>query len=263
MASDIITKTRSLFVFFSLILVTTLSQAAFAEIDDSIRISGSEKAVIAFFHMAEKAPDYENWIKSSAFYKATADEIKEEVLIQEWLRLDRGYGHYEINKDILEISALVIAQYSAPQEDKPARFTFSFPNRKEGITPIFSYPYGKEWVSMIIRNLNTFTNISLTEAQYERIRKVLPEDEPFHEVELIVHTRPTEADHKTPTKIYGEKSWIMVSDIAFIQCSAISHLTGKTIPLWNYIAPWYEKQYNEKQIPEELKYPHPYDIHKK
>lgn len=254
-------KNKTFFLLQIVCFFAFFSTQAPADTEAETGITGKEKAVIAFFHLGKKAPDYEYWIKSGALYKTTPETYQEDILIKEWLRLDRGYGLYEVDQDLLEISALIVVHYTKPTEDKPARFYFSFPNRREDYIPVFSYPYGYEWVSMIINGLSVFADVPLTNAQYEAIKEILPEENDFYEAQLVIRVRPAQADMSGPIDMAGEKHWIMTGNIAYIKCEAEDE-AGELKVLWDYVAPWHEEQFRQDQIPEEEKYPHPYDLFK-
>ena len=237
---------------------------AFAQVDDQniTGITEKEKAVMAFFHLAGMAPDYEYWIKSSSLYKTTPEEYQESIMIKEWLRLDRGYGYYNKDKGILKLVLPIEARYFDPKEDQPARFTFSFPTRQDGSTPIFNYPYGEENISMVIDKIMAFSDITLPKSQYEKIKNFASPDTEFM-AQLVVYAHPTKADYASPVVINKQRHWIMVSEIAYVRCEVLNDWSQSYKKIWEYIAPWYEETYKNDNMSEEEKYPHPYDLFKK
>lgn len=227
-------------------------------------ISEKEKAVIAFFHLADIPPDYERWVKATSLYKSADEKFQDSVLIKEWLRLDKGYGLYNKDSGVLKLSFPILAEYTEPSDKAPSHFRIQFTDKKaNAATPVFTYPYGDERISMIINNLSSFTDVPITEKQYKLARTVSPHAGELFDASIVVYVHPAKADYASPVIINNVKHWIMVGEIAYVRCNVEDYFRGNMKTLWEYIAPWYEEQYRLENMTDEQKYPHPYDLFKK
>ena len=222
-----------------------------------------EKGVFAFFSLGSEPPDVEMWVSSSDEYNGLPYKYKEDYLISQSIRLGTGYGLFDPQKDLLNIRAVVLVHYTGPAEGKPGRVYFQFPNQKKDYIPTFSYPYIKdEWVSLIINKLALFSDIPLSVEHYDTVKEHLLYEDQMYEGVLTIQVRPTEADHSKPIKIGSLRQWIMIGEIAYMKCEVDSDKNGQRQQLWDYVAPWYEDEYRLLVMPEDLKYPHPYDLKK-
>lgn len=230
----------------------------------STEITQKEKAVFAFFKAGNASPDFEKWVMESSLYKSALESDKQEILIQEQLRLGRGYSYYSLDKDLLEIEIPVTAKYIPPEGGKQARFYFIFPDQyEENYVPVFSYSYGQDTVSMIINRLAAFGNFPLTQRQFEIISERMTRQSEDFDAILIAHVKISSADHTKPyPKPNGGKQWIMVGELGYLSCEINSFFGNKRNQLWDYLAPWYEEDFKLKNMSEEEKYPHPYDLFK-
>lgn len=227
------------------------------------RTTQREMGVFAFFNLGGSLPDYEHWVRGSQHYQGLPEDDKEDFLINETIRLGTGFGKYNSQTSTLHIETAVLVHYTPPKDDKSAVIYFEFPDQNVEYIPTFSYPYGdKEWVSLIINRLALFSKIPLTHEHYEKITKDLTYDGVQYEAILTIEVRPTQADHSKPIKIGNMKQWIMIGEIAYMKCEVESDVTGKTVQLWDFVAPWYAEEYKQKNLPEDLKYPHPFDLKK-
>lgn len=235
----------------------------------STEITGEERAVFAYFRLKGTAPDYEEWVLSSASYKETPKEQQKKFFIRENLRLGYGYGNFDINKDVLEISTEVYARLIPPSEDKGAVFEFRFPNLDSRYEiPSFSFPYGKHEVTLIVEELEGFADMRLSGTQFESIKKKVPKTDEEFMTTIEVHVRPSsieenEDDLSKPRSDRGGEVFLMGGDVAYLKCRIDDFFSGKELKIWDYVAEWYEAEYREKTMPEEQKYPHPYDALKK
>lgn len=256
---------RNCFVFFSFCWAfsTFFALCAFSE---TMSIGGSsqiERGVFAFFHLGQKSPDFDFWVKSGQRYKELPESDKEDFLINETIRLGSGYGQFDPKKDVLHIETIVQVHYTPPVGDQPARIFFQFPEQDDEYIPTFSYPYGhNEWVSLIVNRLAFFADISLKQEHYEVIKEKLPEPNNNYDALITIDVRPTNADHSAPIKIGTMSQWIMIGDIAYMKCEFKSDKTDSMVQLWDFVAPWYAEEYKLKNLPEDLKYPHPFDLKK-
>lgn len=228
------------------------------------KITPKEKAIFAFFRAAKVAPEYENWISSTMKYKVLDDTKKKDYLIKEMLRLGRGYGLYDMNTHVLELKAPVVVRYHpAKSNGEQSHLKFRFYNLEQTNIPTFDFHFGNNTVSLIIENLNVFSNLVLSPEQDQAIRTKIPYETDEFDASLIIHTKVYNADYEHPVEEDKKwRKWLMVGKIAYVKCEVDSFYTQQKHILWDYVAPWYEEQFRVKNMPEEEKYPHPYELFK-
>ncbi len=250
--------------FFSLVFILAVSSYAQEKItENDLKISQKEKAVLGFFRLAGVAPDYETWIKAGNGYQEIEnDKEKQKFLIAESLRLGQNYSLYNPAKELLEFNTEVIASYSAPRDGKSAFFHFKFPDQTEDFIPVFEFPYGDNSIALVLNRFAEFSTLPLTLEQFEKISKAMPYEDEEYSAKLSLEVRLTQADMEKPIIRQGRYQWMMLGEIAHIRCQIIDPTTLRLSKLWDYVAPWYEKEYYVQTIPEEQKYPHPYDLFK-
>ncbi len=226
------------------------------------KVTSKEKAVFAFFRALNIAPDYDSWIKSNPAYKSLPLKSQENYLLSETLRLGGGYGAFDEDIDLLELKINVYARYIPARDGNPPRILFSFFDTSEGYTPTFIYPYGDELLSLIINRLAIFSDMPLNESQNAVVLKKIPYENENFDATLIVHVRVAKANYKNPISRDPKIQWLMVGEIGYLKCDVRSYETGDEYMLWDYVAPWYEEAFRAKNMTEEEKYPHPFDLFK-
>lgn len=237
-------------------------QSVFAKNYFETKITPEEQAVFSFFRAADVAPNYDFWIMSRPEYKALSSAKQETYLLKELLRLGRGYGLHDRDKDLLELRINVSAKYISAADGNEPRIAFRLLNASEAYIPTFNYPYGYDTISLVINRLAIFSNISLTEEQNETLLKKIPYKDEFFDATLNVHVRVSHADTENPIRKRNGTQWLMVGEIAYLKCEADSYYSGQKHMLWDYVAPWHEEGFRLKNMPEEEKYPHPFDLYK-
>ncbi len=225
-------------------------------------VTPEEQAIFAFFRAAEEAPDYDLWIKSKSKYKNLPESKKEGFLIKEIMRLGQGYGAFDIDTDLIEIKINTVSKYIPAKDGKPARITFRFLNLGNNEIPTFNYKFGDGYISMIINKFAFFSNLKLSPEKDKVIRDKIPYEDDEFDTELEVHLKISSADYKNFKIVRDKRQWFMIGEIAYIKCSVDSYYTQQNYILWDYVAPWYEQAFRIKNMPEEEKYPHPYDLFK-
>lgn len=222
-----------------------------------------EKGVFAFFSLGAGPPDFENWIISSEEYAKRSKKEREEHLIRESIRLGTGYGQFEPQKTLLHIEANVLVNYEPPKDGSPAHVYFHFPKQAANYVPTFSYPYiHDEWISLVVNKLALFSKMPLTEDHYQAVLQHMRYPNEEYEGFLTIEVRAIKADHDKPIKNGPITQWILVGEIAYMKCEVESDLTGYRQQLWDYVAPWHEETLRLQNLPEDMKYPHPFDIKK-
>ncbi|MGN7437259.1 MAG: hypothetical protein ACTHOO_01350 [Alcanivorax sp.] len=228
----------------------------------STRITPEEQAVFAFFRAAGDAPDYEYWIQNKYEYQSLPESKKEDFLVKEMMRLGHGYGMYDLNTDLLEIKLNILSKYIPKTEDEPAKIIFRILNLDENTTPTFNYRFGDGYISMVIERLDFFKVIELTEEKDKVIRDKIPYEGDEFDATLEIHVRAKTADYDAMIVKDDIKQWIMLSEIAYIKCEVDSRYTQQTYILWDYVSDWHSEVFRIQNMPEEEKYPHPYDLFK-
>ncbi len=245
-----------------LLLLVTLSSQIRAEAYFSTKIYPEEKAVFAFFRTAKSAPDFQKWIVNGERYKATPKNLRRTFLLKEKLRLDHGFGLYDVNSDLLELRLGVLVKYISATKKSAPRITFKILNVSSNDTPTFDYPYGNDYISLIIEKLLLFSDMPLTEKQNSAVIKKIPYENDIFDADLNISVRVKKANINDPIRIGKINQWIMLGEIAYLKCTVDKHYNGEEYTLWDYVAPWYEEEFRIKNMPEEKKYPHPYDLFK-
>ncbi len=227
-------------------------------------ITPQEKAVFAFFRAVGVPPDYDFWLKSTRFYESLpSDRKREDFVIREIIRLGRGYGEFEVDRDLLEIKTNIVARYrEAESEGEKPSIEFRFFGLGAEKTPSFNFPFGKGLFSLVLNRLDGFSDLKLSEEEAAVVSTKVPYFGDDFDATLYIHTKVVQAnyDHQIPTKnLYV---WPMLGEIGYIKCVYQSVYSQQEVVLWEYLAPWYKEQYTLKNTPEEEKYPHPYDLFK-
>ncbi len=227
------------------------------------KITAQEQAIFAFFRAANVPPEYEYWISASTEYRVLEGGRKQDFMIKEMLRLGRGYGLYDINTDILELKTPVVVKYYPAKDGGQPKLKFRFFNLGRSNVPTFDFPLGPDTVSLIVNNLGAFSELTLSPEQDQAVRSKIPYENDEFDANLIIHTRVDKADYKNPVEVNKKsKKWIMVGKIAYVKCEVDSFYTQQKHTLWDFVSPWYEEQFRVKNMPEEDKYPHPFDLHR-
>lgn len=246
--------------FSCICLVPLFSGIALADQYEE-KTTPKERAVFAFFRAAGSAPDYDFWIKTKGRYEALPEKSRDAYVLNEILRLGRGYSAYDADEDLLELTINVIVKYISAVDDEQPRITFEFFQADEAYVPTFAYPYGEDVISLIIDRLASFANVPLNEAQNNTLLPKIPYEDDYFDAKLIVHVRVDRADTEKPIMVHGVEQWLMIGDVAYLKCEVVGFM-GRDRVLWDFVAPWYEEIFEQKNTPEEEKYPHPYDLFK-
>ncbi len=222
-----------------------------------------EQGVFAFFSLAGVAPDYEHWVKSTSDFQNLPYAKQDDYFIKEAIRLGSGYSQYDPNTDMLNIETGVVLSLKISDDKQSGRMYFSFPKQEKDYIPTFSYPYGKnEWVSLVVNKLALFSDMYIEADHFRNVSEHIHYEGEKYRAILTMRVKPIEADHVKPVKMGRVKQWIMVGEIAYMKCEAESDKTGEMEKMWDYVAPWYAEQYAYENMPEDMKYPHPFDIKK-
>ncbi len=252
-------KTYFLLIFFGVFLH---SSEVYAGRDFDTRIDPEEKAVFAFFRAANTAVDYDFWIKTNKNFLAFNEQEQREVYFREQMRLGYGYGNYDLDKDPLKLNIDIIAQYKKGTDEERPRIEFRFFGLNNENIPIFNYAYGDGTISLLIKDIEKFKSLPLSPSEEKAVLEKIPYTDSEFDARLEVEVKVTEADYENPVKIRDEFQWFMKGQVAYIRCNVSSYYSSESTLIWDYVAPWFEEVLEERNKPEELKYPHPYDLFK-
>ncbi len=230
-------------LFFCALLITAVNLAlplyAFAQALPETKFSEEEKAVFAFFSLTGTAPDYVNWIQANdAYEKAQSAEAATEYYETESYRLKWGFKDYKEKQDFITIKTDVVLQVTEKDSSGTASIIFHFPGNDADYIPYFPFPYGDEWISLVVEDLPKFSRLPMNQTQYDHISKFLPDTKKKYSGRLHLKVRPTQVDKDKPFMLDNIPQWLMMGDVATIQCSAVDPDTGKEEGLWEYSAPW-------------------------
>lgn len=252
-------------LFYILAFVTSVFVTDVSYADDymNTKITPQERAVFAFFRAAEVPPDYDFWIKSTRPYEdLPSDYKKEDYFVKESVRLGRGFGSFDPDVDLLEINTNIVSRYHEPEEGQSARISFKFFGLDENSTPTFNFPFGAGYISMILNRLDYFSDLKLSEKEHKEMSAKVPYLGDEFDATLHIHAKVHRADYENKILQNDVYNWPMFAKIGYIKCVYSSAYNQDDTILWEYLAPWYEEQFNFKNMPEEEKYPHPYDLFK-
>ncbi len=259
----------SKFIFILIICIATQITVTYAQYNQTpTQITSEERAIFAFFRAAGEAPDFNAWIESKPEYEALPANRKHNYFVNEMMRLGGGYGNFDAEEDVLKLHLNIVSKYTPEKEkedgetEKP-KISFRILNSTESYTPTFDFSFGEDKISMIINNLATFSMLSLDEIQSAALKEKVPYEKDEFDSDLEIWVRVTRADFKNPIKHRDHKQWLMVGEIAQIKNIYNSSYGAEPILLWDYVAPWYEETLRIQNMPEEEKYPHPFDLFRK
>lgn len=208
--------------------------------------SENEKVVFAFFKLNSHVPAYEEWIKNSSAWKsAPPDEAARiELFEKEMLRLKWNYGTYEPDIDFIQIRTKVRLLLTGNT------LAFIFPGAERGEVPYFPFPYAKEWIALVVNDLDPLLELQLSPAEKALAEKTIPRNS-VADGELVLHIRPVKAENEAPLHLSGIDHWMLIGETGNFQLSS-----GGTV-LATYTAPWYLDSTERKKQLESLKSPAP------
>ena len=214
----------SLCIFFAGVFLIATSASA------KPKISEKEKAVFAFYQLAEQTPDYYGWITSQKRYKKAAADIQERFYKQETKRLKAGFKSYNVSQDLLTIKTEAIL-YTTYQGGKTF-LHFRFPGSQATEYPYFPYPYREDWIGLVVNDLGDFTTIDLDKWKWEGVKSLLKNKKSIN-ASMTMKVKPVNVDTSKPVLVTGEPFWVMSGDIAYLEFET------KEMTIYEYSAAWY------------------------
>ena len=148
----------------ALVIIASYSFCSFAfaaEQVDEEKPTVFELAVFGFFRAADKAPDYERWIKSYSNYQTLDEFQQKKYLLNETLRLGRLFSNYNQEEDLLEINTDVMALLKPPEGEENPSFSFRFPEdtKEMPFNPVFAFSYSDDIIALRVKELSFFSEI--------------------------------------------------------------------------------------------------------
>lgn len=238
---------------FPLILIILFSGAALvsAPAFATLKITGQEKAVFAFFKLANSTPNYTKWIKRTPEFLKLDKDAQPYYFKEEDVRLKWGFGTYNVKKDFLKIQTNVLVRYEGEKGQKTLKI--NLPDFPDAASPFFPYPYGQDWIALIVSDLDKFTTIPIDQDHEEEIKKYISSNpEKTHRAILRMRLRPLSADSRAPLELNNASHWLLLSDTAYVSLEYYDEETSKPVVLWDYTAPWYLSE-TERNLLEILK----------
>ena len=204
-------------------------------------ISESDKAIFAFFKLTRGVPAYEKWVRESEQYlSAAADPVlQKEVFETEILRLKWGFGTYNLDSDFIKIRTAV--KMILRGENGHEKISFLFPHTAQDHIPYFPFPYGEEWIALVVNDLGGASlDLPLTPEEAGKAAALLPANTPV-DGQITLQIRPVKADNTQPLKLDGADQWLMMGETGYYELSYQGTVLG------SYMADWYLTD-TEKQL---------------
>ncbi len=190
----------------------------------------SEKAAFAFFHYTKNTPDFENWVKNSPRHINAPLPEKDTILEQELLRLRWGFATLDSSREDLLIKTDILFQIRRTTGTEFLNFKFINSGNEE--VPYFPYPYGREWIAVVVNNLADYTTVPLNTNEAARIHQFI-KDEQVHRGTVEIRVRPVSADNTAPMKLDGAEQWLMLGSVSGIEFFTPAS-NNTNVSLWRY-----------------------------
>ncbi|MGB4107483.1 MAG: hypothetical protein WBK55_06780 [Alphaproteobacteria bacterium] len=205
-------------------------------------LSESEKVVFSFFKLNNHVPAYEEWIKNSQVYKAEtgSETAKSEIFEKEMLRLKWNYGTYDPAADFIKIKTPVRLLLQG------STLAFIFPGAKPGEVPYFPFPYAKEWIALVLNDLDPLLELELSPAERAIAEKHVPKNTVI-DGEVVLHARAVKAENTEQLRLNEIDHWMLIGETGNFELSA----GGTTLA--TYTAPWFLEAARRKKELESLK----------
>ena len=208
-----------------------------------MHIDQQEAAVLAYFKLGPKEPDYKKWLSTEPQYvHASSPAAAQNFLDRETQRLSEAYEAYDVPSIALTIKTDILVSYH-PTGKNSSELIFTFPhnnNDKTDYVPFFPYPYGDEAIALIVSALGDFSKLSISGESDMSVRRHLKEPKVRYLARLSMQVIPTDADQQKEIYLEDKKYWIMNGDIIMIKCEVTDARTGHQDVLWQYTAPWHD-----------------------
>lgn len=202
----------------------------------------TEKAGFAFYKLGQIAPDFDSWIKNMPEYKKIVKPRERAMFLSDVkFRLEQGFNTYVPEFGMITVQAPIIIQGMPAREYKNSSERYLRIYLDAAATSAgfyFPFPVGDEWVAMIPRGMESFDNLPVSQAEYDRIIGG-PTPAAANGVKkngvMEIIMQPVAVDTSTPMELDGVELWLMDSEVA----SLTFWTRNKRKLVWEYTAPWY------------------------
>lgn len=200
------------------------------------QISWNEHGVLGFYKVTGMKPDFKSMITATPEFKAMPQDVAQQYLNEELLRLQWGLGTFSPEDTYLKINTKV--KTSIIETDGKFYIASNFPGKSALNPPYFPYNLYDVWVALMLRDIKDYMLIEIDAEQKQRIEGFLPASEEKHDVLLKITYRISSGDPK-PIMLDGMEQYMMLGDIAqFTMTMPVFHQSQNQI-LWEYTADWY------------------------
>lgn len=240
---------RSFLLLFAILVLSIPGMAIPAAAQDNSGLAGfseTEKVGFAFYHLINRPPPYDSWIVARDDYKAAKPHNRLVIMDLQRQRLREGFEHYFPDQDVITLNLKIgvrgkdnedYAKDQALQEAGLSKMIdMKFSQTDE--PPYFTFPVGDLWVGLIPENIDRLSRQYLTPEQFDRFCNGTGACMgAFRPTEVQLVLRPQKADAKEPILVNDIPVWLMMSEVA-----SIAFLAKDGSMLWEYTAPWYDRQ---------------------
>lgn len=199
-------------------------------------ISWNEQGVLAYYKITGRKNDFEQKIKATDTFEQMPNEAAQQYLSEELLRLQWGLGTFNPEKDFLTIKTTILT--SIIENEGKFYLASNFPGRSALDPPYFPYNMFDIWVALMLRDIDKYMLIEISQEQKDRIAGYLPSDKDQHEVALNITYRVSSGDPE-PIIIDGVEQHMMLGDIAKLEIILPVFHQSQDQVLWGYTADWY------------------------
>ncbi len=240
---------RSFLLLFTILVLAFPAAPIPAAAQNNSGLAGfseTEKVGFAFYHLIKRPPPYDSWIVARDDYKAAKPHNRLVIMDLQRQRLREGFEHYFPDQDVITLNLKIgvrgtdnedYAKDQALQEAGLSKMIdIKFSQNDE--PPYFTFPVGDLWVGLIPENIDRLSRQYLTPEQFTRFCNGTGACAgSFRPTEVQLVLRPEKADAKEPILVNDIPVWLMMSEVA-----SIAFLAKDGSMLWEYTAPWYDRQ---------------------
>ncbi len=205
-----------------------------------IEVSQSEKAVLAFFRLAGREPNYDDWVINAEKYKNAEDKFeRQKILLQERSRLQSAFQYYDPKTSYLPVSTRVYLQYAEQGSTNLLLFKFVETAQTSDI-PYFPYPYGDEWIALIVSDLKDFSAVDLQPESAAFVKQHMDTNR-VYTGRLTLQVTPKGANAQTPLAANADEpvQWALSGSVAYIGYT-LEKPGKEDVLIWDYAVPSYQ-----------------------
>lgn len=217
---------------------------------DDRNYTNEEKVAFSFHKLSNTEPDLKTWIQQSDTYKNASTPLKQQIMLDEEPRLQKGWQGY--NKDTDLIRAFLRVDIILPSDEEirtlMARKQKIPVHLVPGVTyeRYFMFRAGDKRVAIIPEDLEKFLSLTFTYEEFESFYEslLLSDDKEMLQGDIELMLRPVSVDTEMPMMLENKEAWLMIADIGSFRLYKANHRQ----PLWSYNAPWYVPKGQKKLL---------------